>query len=614
MSLLTLGERTITSREFLLKHLKPYRVKIGIGIFLIITSVALAHANPWLIGEMVDYLNGTRGVSKTIHFFSGTVFGEHTELYNLIAGILIATFIYSIFLFFQRYIIITISRKIEYSMRNELFEKLQHQPRTFFDSNLTGDIMSRCTNDLDRVRDLVGPALMHMIRMGAYLVYTTAILLTISPTLAAVGLTLSLALPLTTLKFMKQIYAGFAAVQKSLSKLSSFSQELFSSISTIKSFGNEEYFIQKFEQSSLELKATSKKITILNSFIWPTIGFISGVGICAAIFTGSYLITEQELTTGELTKTVFLLLNVQFPLVGLGWVMSMVQRGRASLDRIISLMNTMEEGTYIRPANEPFHSLRMTGLNFTYPQSALNSHSANREKQAPLSLSDIDLDIVKGSSLGVVGKIGSGKTSLIKILTGTYPIAKGTFYINGKDVSEQSRDWCQSFFSLSPQDGFLFSESIRENVLLGTSPTTSLSVEEAANLAALTKDLYQIPGELDAVLGEKGINLSGGQRQRVGLARALIANPDILILDDTLSAVDTETEHEILHNLKTHITDLTTVIISHKYSSVIQCDEIIYLENGEIKERGTHTKLMALDGHYAENYRQQILSYDLEEQ
>ncbi len=590
--------------------MRPYNFRIIIGLILIIVSVAFAHVNPWLIGEMVDYLNGARGVSKTIHLLPAGIWGEHTELYNLILCIFIATIIYCVFLFFQRYLLIIISRKIEYSMRNELFKKLQHQPKTFFDSNHTGDIMSRCTNDLDRVRDLVGPALMHLVRMGAYLVYTTIILFSISPTLAIVGLSLSLALPITTLKFMKRIYSGFAEVQKSLSKLSSFSQELFTSISTIKSFGNEEYFINKFEKSSIDLKTTSKRIMILNSIIWPTIGFISGLGICAAIFTGAYLITEDELTTGELTKTVFLLLNVQFPLVGLGWVMSMVQRGRASLDRILVLTDSMEPHDETPVTKEPFHSLRIVDLNFSYPKS---SHTEDDTAEL-LSLKNISLDIAKGESLGVVGKTGAGKTSLIKILISTYPVKKGSVYINGKDTTNKTRDWCQSFFSLSPQDGFLFSESIRENILLGQSPESKLTVEQAAELACLSKDLDQIPGGLEATLGEKGINLSGGQRQRVGLARALIADPQILILDDTLSAVDTETEHEILHNLKNHVSDLTTVIISHKYSSVIECDEIIYLDQGEIVERGTHSSLLKLDGYYADNYRQQILSHDLEEQ
>ena len=564
---------------------------------MVFVSTGLDHVGPWIIKLIIDHLDQGGDPSGTVEmlvwFFGVTVLS-------------------GVFLFFQRYLLITVSRKIEYSIRNQLFRKLQKQPQQFFDKNVTGDIMSRCTNDLDHVRDLVGPALLHIFRMSSYFLYTSFFLFKISPILAVVGLATSLILPLTSLKFMKVIYKGFADTQKSLSELNALSQETFSSMATIKSFGKEQFFLKKFRESSEKFRIISKKVALLNGMIWPTISMIGGLGICAAILTGSYLITKEDLTIGELSAAVLYLIKVQFPLVGLGWVISLIQRGRASLDRIIKLEQDMDNVPDCKGFDVSFKELRVQNLNFEYPSKPKYEDGEEESAKSNFKISDVSFDLKQGQSLGIVGKTGSGKTSLIKAIMGVYPIDKSQVFINDQDASEMSTDNVFAFYSLSPQDGFLFSESIRNNIELGLSEGSELDVEKAVEISSFKKDLNQVQGGLDALLGEKGINLSGGQRQRVGLSRSLIAGKPILILDDTLSAVDTETEVEILQNLKNHLKDLTTIIISHKYSSVLRCDEILLMDEGKVLERGTHEELIKRDGRYAQNYRQQQLSMEFE--
>lgn len=577
--------------------MKPYRFPVGVSLFFVLVSTALDQASPWIIKLIVDLLI-EQGVDDA------NTKSEIFEYLWILGGISIIS---AVLLFFQRYLLITSSRKSEYALRKNLFDKFQIQPRSFFDKNPIGDLMSRSTNDLDHVRDIVGPVILHITRMGLLLIYTGLCLYWISPTLAVVGLGFSLCLPLISMRFMKFLYKTYSTNQKFLGRLNTFVQETVSGISIIKAFNAEQLFRSRFETSSAEFKETSKKVAFTNSLIWPSISLIGGVGICASILAGAYLVQQGEISIGDLSAAVLYLVKVQFPLVGLGWVISLVQRGRASLDRIIELeqqMETQDTRNQGQAFKDNFKSLRLKNL-------SLNLSDTN-------ILKDINIELNQGKSLGIVGATGSGKTMLANVISGIYTPSSGSIMMNQHLSTDLKVNDYRGQFSIAPQSGFLFSDSIKNNILMGSTLDPNDVPIEAIDKAVITadfaKDLPDIQDGLEAMLGEKGINLSGGQKQRVGLSRALIADKPILILDDTLSALDTETEAQVLKNLKAEISHLTTIVISHRYSSVCELDEIIVLEEGLIVERGTHSELIQLKGQYWDTWEKQQITSDLEDQ
>ena len=580
--------------EYLRPYLRPYKFQVSLSLLFVLISTALDQASPWIIKLIVDLLTQSEQLD-------GQVQSQVYEYLYLLAGLSVLA---AILLFFQRYLLITSSRKVEYSLRKNLFEKLQIQNRDFFDKNPTGDLMSRSTNDLDHVRDLVGPVILHIARMGLLLIYTGICLYLISPKIALVGLGFSLLLPLISMKFLKFLYKTHSTNQKFLAKLNTFLHESISGISIIKAHVIEPLFIKKFTERSEEFKQTSKKVAYTNSFIWPIIAVVSGLGICASLLLGSYLVQQGEMTIGDLSAAILYLVKVQFPLVGLGWVISLTQRGRASLDRIIELedaMQTQEEYEYGEHFNGTFDQLELKDMSLTLSEVKV--------------LDSINLTIKRGQSLGIVGATGSGKTLLSQVIAGIYPSSQGEVKLNQTPIISFNKLSYKRLFSIAPQDGFLFSDSIYNNIILGSqntdSPTLDAEVQQAVEIADFTKDLPSIPNRLEARLGEKGINLSGGQKQRVGLSRALIANKEILILDDTLSALDTETEAQVLKNLTSQIKDLTSIVISHRYSSVSELDHIIVLDEGKIVEQGNHKQLLALQGLYWNTWEKQQITTHL---
>ena len=568
--------------SFLKHYFIPYRVSIFTGLIFVIISTALDQVGPWILKWVVDHLEQGGDLSQ-IWIYLGIFLGIST--------------LSAVLLFFQRYLVIIASRNIEYNLRNKLFQTLQFQDRNFFDSFSIGDSMSRSTNDLDHVRELVGPVVLHSIRMVLILIYTGVCLFLLNPWMALIGLGTSITLPLLSLKFLKFIYKNHRTNQEYLSKINEFVQETFQASGLIKAFGAESFFQKDFNNRSADFRDTSKKVALVTAVIWPSIGFLAGIGLCASIFLGSYLLVNDKITLGELSACILYIVKVQFPLVGLGWVLSLIQRGRGSLDRIMVLFSATKAIPDSQIIFEPeFKTITLTNLNFSIEGKPL--------------LKNINLKVTPGKKIGLVGATGAGKTLLTNVIMGVYGLEHSGLQLNEKPI-ETKVECFRKLFAIAPQDGFLFSETIRSNIELGSSKNTKISVEECAKLASLTKDLKDIPEGLNAALGEKGINLSGGQKQRISLARALHANAPILILDDTLSALDTETESEILHNLNS--LKSTALIISHRYSSVKECDEIIVLDQGEIVERGNHSKLIKLKGKYSKTWNQQTISSDLEQ-
>jgi ABC-type multidrug transport system fused ATPase/permease subunit len=416
--------------------------------------------------------------------------------------------------------------------------------------------------------------------------------------IAVLGLSVSLVLPWLSMRFMRYNYSAFYENQNSLARLNSFVQETLGGISLIRSYGQEKHFQQQFEQRSTEFRSRNKIIARQSSLIWPVINLVSGFGVVAALAYGVHLVQNEQMTIGELSAALLYLIKLQFPLVGMGWGLYIVQQGRASLNRILELtekMHTHTSGPVVSLHNPSVQKLEWKNLDFHYPE------------KKELILKDISFSLEPGKVLGICGETASGKSTLARVLSGIYSPPENAFYINDTDMSLQAASQRMSFFAFAPQESFLFSTSIRENIAMGIRNSHSLSIEEASRLAGLEQDLAQLENGLDTILGEKGVNLSGGQKQRVGLARALITQAPVLILDDVLSAVDNETEKKIIANLRSHLDKNTALIISHRYSALELCHEILYMSEGKIIERGSHQELLALNGFYAHNYRIQSL-------
>lgn len=610
--------------------LKPYlaehRGPILWGWAFVVISTALDQVSPWMIKIILDSLAAGAGM---------------TPVYGALAGILGATAVSAFLLFFQRLWVIRSSRAIEYALRRDLFSALMAQPRAFFDAQNTGDLMSRATNDLDRIRDMVGPVILHLARMGLLLIFTTVALALLHPKLLLTGLLPALIMPVLANWFLIKMYAHFGRIQKNLSSLNGFVQDTLTGIQVVKGFGRSEPFERKFEAASADLRDSSLKIARFNAGIWPAIGVLGVIGIVLSAWLGGRMVINEEISLGTLSAAILYLLRLQFPLVGLGWVASMIQRGNVSIDRLLQLKSEFLVPVGLAPPGSspaegalraapppraaavpeapgasadgdaaprgftpiPFQSLEARDLAFSYGG-------------VTKVLDGLSFTLKPGASLGIVGATGAGKTTLLHLLCGLYPPDRpGTLYLDGVPREQLTDEAWRARFSYAPQDGFLFSTTIRENILFGGTerPEAGLTLDAVAEWSGLSRDLPQFPAGYETMLGEKGINLSGGQRQRVGLARALLSSAPVLCLDDTLSALDAETEEVVLAHLRGLFKTRCLVVVAHRYSAVMHCDEILYLEHGRIVERGTHDELVKRGGAYAAVWEKQRISESLEQ-
>ncbi len=626
---------------FLRPYLARHRIPIVTGWAFVVVSTALDQVSPWMVKLILDSLQEGRGMGS---------------IYLPLAAILAATLGGGLLLYFQRLWVIRSSRKIEYELRRDLFAGLMHQPKRFFDRNSIGDIMSKATNDLDRLRDMAGPVVLHLARMGCLLAFTTFALWRLDHRLMWLGLLPSLMMPALANVFLKKMYGLFGGIQKSLSTLNNFLQDTLSGIQAVKSYGKQAEFQARFEATSAELRDTSLKVSYFNSAIWPLIGVLGAIGLVLVAWLGGKMVIREEITLGTLSAAILYLLRLQFPLVGLGWVASMIQRANVSIDRLTALRKSFlveppadahrdlaesPDGTTgdagampeaVTPAapgepEEPGHgaghavsangngraagmrgpkAIQAQGFRLLEARNLSFSYDGTRNV-----LSGIDLAIPAGTSLGIVGPTGCGKTTLMQVLCGIYPPPPGSLFMDGvprEDIPDT--EWIRHF-TYAPQDGFLFSNSIRHNIAMGRQ-AGRWTVEEVAEWSALSRDLGQFPSGYDTMLGEKGINLSGGQRQRVGLARAMLAGAPALGLDDTLSALDTETETLVLERIRSRFAGHTLLVVSHRYSAVMGCDNIVFLSGGRIAEQGTHAELLRRGGAYAAVWEKQRLTTSLE--
>ena len=573
---------------YLLPYLARHRLDMSSGFLMVVLTVVASMFGPWVLKYVVDDLE-TSVVAEKLPIYAA-----------MIVGIAVVE---GFFRFWMRKILIGVSRRIEYELRNDFFAHLQRMSLSFFHSHPTGDIMSRATNDLNAVRSVLGPGIMYSMTTFVTVVIATIILLRINSKLTLLAY-LPLALVSLTVKhFGQQIHDRFERIQDQFSMISNMAQENLSGIRVIKAFAREESEIREFETLNRDYVERSVSLIRLWATFYPLMGCLIGLSSVALLWLGGREVIAGHLSLGEFVAFLGYLSMLTWPTIAVGWVINIFQRGAASMSRMLEILETPPEIQDDPAAAVPEQirgSIAFQGLSFGYTGNG------------PEVLRDVRLEIPAGKTLAIVGHTGSGKSTLINLLTRLFDPQPGTVLVDGRDVRLWPLSSLRRLLSYVPQETFLFSDTIRENISFGRNGEASdQEVESAAQVSQIRGDIQQFPQKYQTFVGERGITLSGGQKQRVAISRAVLVDPKILILDDALSSVDTYTEEQILKELAKVRKDRTTILISHRISTVQNADEIIVLQDGAIVERGTHSTLMALQGVYASLYQKQLLEEEL---
>jgi len=570
----------------LLPYIKRYRWGYVAGMLCIFLTNGIQVLNPKVLGLASDAL--LRGVTR------------HKLL--LYAGLLLAIATgKGIFQFLTRWIMIGISRDIEFDLRNDLFERLEGLSYSYYQRNRTGDIMARATNDLGAVRNLLGPAIMYSANTIVLMAGALAFMISISP-----RLTLYTFLPLPAASiliqyFGRRIHDRFERIQAMFSDISARAQENFSGARLVRAYVQEEAEIRAFEAENKEYIRRSLKLVRLMGMLWPTLEFMLGCAVVMVLWLGGREVLHGRITVGQFVSFNAYMVQLTWPIIALGYVINLFQRGTASLGRLDEILVEQPEikdakGVKDREING---EIEFRQLNFSYDGKRV--------------LHDVNLRIAAGSSLAIVGPTGSGKTTLVDLVPRVYDAEPGMVLIDGHPIREYPIASLRRNIGFVPQETFLFSDRIRENIALGVDSATDAEIRQSAAAANIATDIEGFPEGYETMVGERGITLSGGQKQRTAIARALIRNPRILILDDALSSVDTQTEDKILNHLRDVMQGRTTIFISHRVSTVRNADRIAVLHGGRIVELGTHDELLALNGYYSDLYNKQLLEEELAE-
>lgn len=588
------AEELIKNREatlFLWKYIKKNFFQMLYGISVLIVVDLLQLIIPKYVKESLDLL-------------SMELFNEKLIL-NIFLKIIFLSFLMAFLRVFWRLGIIGASRKIEKQVREDMFLKLQSLSFNYFNKTKTGDLMALMINDVNAIRMATGPsfiALTDALFMGTMsLVFMLAL---------SVKITLLSIIPLGFIALISAIISPrlrkyFSQVQESFSSISTVTQEAFSGIRVVKGFNQEKAELKNFKNKCEDYVNKNLKLVKIWGIFFPIVVFLASVSIALLYLFGGKGVMTNEISLGTLVAMTMYLGQFVWPMMAIGWLINMFQRGIASSKRILVLINEIPEIQDNEKTDYAIEDIKgdivIKNLNFSY----------NNDNN--YALKNININIKKGSSLGIMGKPGSGKSTLISILFHLFNIEDGMVFIDGKDINSIPLKVLRKSIGYVPQDSFLFSDTIRNNITFGIEDdiVNDEIVEKFARIASIHKDIVNFPNGYNTVIGERGITLSGGQKQRIAIARALIINPSILILDDALSSVDANTEREILNSLREEIKKRTTIIIAHRVSTVKDCDEIIVLDNGEIIERGTHEELIKLDGYYAKLYELQKLEEEV---
>jgi ATP-binding cassette subfamily B protein len=570
----------------LLPYLKRYRWGFLLGALCVVISNGAQAGLPRVLGNAAQSLEG--GINR------------HKLLIFALEVLALAA-LRSIFLFLTRWVVIGISRDIEFDLRNDLFAHLETLSHRYYQRMRTGDIMARVTNDLNAVRMLLGPAIMYSANTVVFIALALWFMVSRSP-----KLTFYAFLPLPVVSVVVQslgrrIRERFERVQAMFSDISARAQENFSGARLIRAYVQEEAEIDSFEAANQEYIGRSLKLVRLLGMLGPTLELMLGLAMVLVLWIGGREVLAGRMNIGVFTAFNFYMMQLTFPIIALGWVISIFQRGTASVIRLNEILQERSEIEDDHGARDlPVEGkIEFRGLNFAFNGKPV--------------LRDLNLHIPAGTSMAIVGPTGSGKTTLIDLIPRIYDAAPGMVLIDGRPIREFSLASLRKSIGFVPQETFLFSDRIRENIALGVESATDAQIHQAAEAANIAADIESFPERYQTMVGERGITLSGGQKQRTAIARALIRNPRILILDDALSSVDTHTEDKILNHLREVMQGRTTIFISHRVSTVRNADRIAVLHEGRIVESGTHDELLALNGYYSDLYNKQLLEEELAE-
>jgi ATP-binding cassette subfamily B multidrug efflux pump len=609
----------------LLPYLKRYRRGLTWGALCVLFTNAIAVQFPQILRHVFNDLNS--GITRRTLFFYALA----------VVGVFLAK---GVFQFLTRWVLIGISRDIEFDLRNDLFAHLERLSYSYYQRNRTGDIMARATNDLNAVRNLLGPAIMYSANTIVFTALAVAYMFKISPKLTMYAF---LPLPVASIViqyFGRRIHERFERIQAMFSDISARAQENFSGARVIRAYVQEQSEIAAFENANQEYIRRSLGLVRLMGMLWPTLELMLGIASVIVLWVGGRQVLMGKMNVGDFVAFTTYMAQLMWPVIALGWVINIFQRGTASLVRINEILTQQPEIADEITIGSSSHRTIGPSKSQTQPQSDFDSGSPDDpiSRSPDISgevefrnlnfayngvsiLKDISLRIPAGSSLAIVGPTGSGKTTLVNLIPRIYDAAPGAVLIDGRPIRQFPLDALRRQIGFVPQETFLFSDTIRDNIAYGIATEASQkdgepsleAIKAAAEAANIAQDIESFPEGYNTMVGERGITLSGGQKQRTAIARALLRSPRILILDDALSSVDTNTEDKILNHLRTIMHGRTTIFISHRVSTVRNADAIAVLHQGRIVELGTHDQLITRNGYYTDLYNKQLLEEELAE-
>ena len=574
--------------KYLNKFFYDYRSKIIIGIIITIIARIFALVAPNLIGNSITLIE-----QYTLNNSIELGYLKEQLLKNIIF-IILSALIAGLFTFIMRQTLINVSRFIEYDLKNEIFQKYQELNVKFYKNNRVGDLMNRISEDVSKVRMYVGPALMYTINTISLFVIIIIYMISIDPKLTMYTIIPLPILSILIYKLSRQINIKSKRVQESLSKLTTFSQESFSGISIIKSNTIEDKVNDFMIEFSSETKDKSVDLAKFQSWFFPMMLLLIGCSNILVIFIGGNQYINGEINLGVLAEFIIYVNMLTWPVATVGWVTSIVQQAEASQKRINEFLSEKNEIISLNQNDYKIKGeLEFKRVSLKYPETNIEA------------LSEIDFKINTGQSLGIIGSVGSGKSTVLELIVRNYDPDSGKILIDNKNLKDHNIEVIRRDIGYVPQTTFLFSDTIYNNINFGNINSKAEDIQYYSKIACIHDDIMSFPKKYASMLGERGINLSGGQKQRLAIARALIKKPQILILDDSLSALDTETEHNVIKNLKKEIKDITKIIVSHRISTIEKCDLILVFNSGKVIEYGTHKKLCEINGYYKETYDKQ---------
>lgn len=571
-------------RQYLVRH----ALTLGLGACLILTANLIALVPPVVLQDVIDAIG------------HGITLGGLAQYALLIVAIAVGA---GVFQFFSRFVINAVSRQVEYEMRSDLFAHFQRLDLEYFQRNKTGDLVARATNDLTQVRQMLGPGLTNLCNTAIAFTVTAIAMAQIDWQLALYSLSV---MPLITALFVVVgggIRKRYRQVQDQFGEVSARAQENFSGIRVVKAYAQEDHELEAFRAVNREYVERSISFARLNSLLWPAMFFVSGLAVAILLWRGGLDVIAGRITLGRLVRFNTYVAALSWPMIALGWTVNLFQQGAASLSRIEEVHDAV-------PAIADSASTRPS---LTPDRGEIEFRDVGLAYGGRVALHAINLHVPAGTSLGIVGPTGAGKSSLVNLLARVYDATAGKVLIDGEDVRDIPLAALRRSMGYVPQETFLFSVSIAENVGFGVERLSQETLEQSLRISQLGKDVEDFPNGVETAIGERGVTLSGGQKQRAAIARAVAKDPLILVLDDALSSVDTNTEATILRELKGFMQGRTSIVIAHRISTVRDLDQIIVLDDGGIVERGNHRELLAQNGLYAAMYRRQLLGEELED-